>query len=372
MNFILLQADGSLFIGRLHPLIVHLPIGFLLMAIIFYFLTFFEPFKGIKNSIQYILLFGALSALMSVGVGLLLASNGGYNEEVLGWHKWLAIGLVGVSFGLWAWFKWGKDHKVVTTGLMAAMLLLITVTGHLGGTLTHGERYIYEYAPDFIRTQFLVNNGIEPDKLPKDADSILVYADLIQPVFNLKCIACHNADNRSGGLNLTSLDSLMVGGDNGEVLLAGNVPSSEIFNRVSMDPNDRKFMPTNGIPLSYTEILLLKEWISHDIDTTMVISDDKLSAELKSRLAFSYGLDARKKSFIEKLSLPIVEEAVLEKIKDNGFAVRKLAVDLNLLDVQSKDSISLEKLEALAEVKDHIVWSGLDGSQRRCCMNIFV
>jgi Leucine-rich repeat (LRR) protein len=222
---------------------------------------------------------------------------------------------------------------------------------------------VYEYAPDFVRTQFLVHNGIEPDKLPKDADSILVYADLIQPVFDLKCIACHNNDNRSGGLNLTSLDSLLVGSDNGEVLIAGNVPNSEIFKRVSMNPSDRKFMPTNGTPLSYTEILLLKEWISHDLDTTMAISSEELSPELKSRLAISYGLDARKKSFMEKLRLPIVDEAVLEKIKNNGFTIRKLAMDLNLLDIQSKDSISLEKLAILMEVKDHIVWLDLHGSK---------
>jgi uncharacterized membrane protein len=363
MHIILLQADLSLFIGRLHPLIVHLPIGFLLLAIIFYFLAFFERFKPLKNAIQYILLFGAVSALMSVGVGLLLSSNGGYNVDVLGWHKWLAIVLVIISFALWAWFKWGKEHKVITTGLMATVLLLITATGHLGGTLTHGERYVYEYAPDFVRTQFLVHNGIEPDKLPKDADSILVYADLIQPVFDLKCIACHNNDNRSGGLNLTSLDSLLVGSDNGEVLIAGNVPNSEIFKRVSMNPSDRKFMPTNGTPLSYTEILLLKEWISHDLDTTMAISSERLSPELKSRLAISYGLDARKKSFMEKLQLPLIAPSVLEKIESNGFTIRKLAEHLNLLDIKSKDSISLEQLEILMEVKDHIVWLDIHGSK---------
>jgi uncharacterized membrane protein len=362
MNTILLQADASQFIGRFHPLVVHLPIGFLLLAVIFYFLSFFESLKSLKNSVIYILFFGAVSALISVVVGLLLASKGGYNIEVLGWHKWLGITLVIISFSLWAWFKWGNKNKFITSSLMATVLLLITITGHLGGTLTHGDRYVYEYAPDFIRDQFLTNNGIVLNQLPKDADSIVLYADLIRPVFNQKCISCHNNNNRSGGLNLTHLDSLLQGGDNGDVVIAGNVLKSEIFKRVTMNPNDRKYMPPNGTPLSYTEILILQEWISKDLDTALAISDDKLSAELKSQLAFSFGLDTRKKSFIEKLKLPIIDKEVLDKIRSNGFTVKKLVDDSNLLDIKSKDSVSLESLAVLNQVKEHIIWLDLNGS----------
>lgn len=362
MNAILLQSDLSLFIGRFHPLIVHLPIGFLLLAIIFYFVSFSDRFSGLKNSIPYILLFGAIAALISVIVGLLLASKGGYNVEILSWHKWLAIALVIISFSLWAWFIWGNKNKTITTGLMATVLLLITVTGHLGGTLTHGDRYVYEYAPDFIRDKFLINNGIEINKLPQDADSILLYADMIKPVLDQKCLSCHNNENKSGGLNLIHLDSMLMGGDNGDVLIAGNALKSEIFKRVTMNPNDRKYMPPNGLPLSYTEMLLIQEWINKGLDTTMIVSDEHLSAEVKSRMEVSFGIDTRKKSFVEKLKLKPINDEILMEIKNKGFAVKQLANDLNLIDVKSLDSLTVEKFEFLNEVKDHIVWLDLSGS----------
>jgi uncharacterized membrane protein len=362
MKSILLQSDASLFIGRFHPLIVHLPIGFLLLAIVFYFISFSDRFSNLKNSIVYILLFGAISALMSVVVGLLLASKGGYNEEVLSWHKWLAIALVIISFSLWAWFIWGNRNTIITASLMSTVLLLITVTGHLGGTLTHGERYVFEYAPDFIRNQFLVNNGIVIDELPQDSDSILLYNDLIRPVFDQKCISCHNNNNKSGGLNLIHLDSLLKGSDNGDVVISGNVLKSEIFKRVTMNPNDRKFMPPNGIPLSYTETLLIQEWINKGLDTTLVISDDNLSSEVKSRIQLSFGLDTRRKSFVEKLRLLPLEEEIIGELRNNGFAVKKISNDLNLIDVKSMDSITVEKLELLNTVKGHIVWLDLSGS----------
>ena len=362
MIAILLQSDASLFVGRLHPLIVHLPIGFLILAIIFYFISYSERFNSLKHSIPYILFFGAVSGLLSVILGLLLASKGGYNENILGWHKWLAIVLVIISFGLWAWLVWGNKNKKITTGLMASVLLLITVTGHLGGTLTHGERYIYEYAPDLIRNQFLVNNGIVIEDLGQDPDSIFLYSDLIQPVLNQKCISCHNNENKSGGLNLTHLQALLEGGDNADLLIAGNALKSELFRRVTMDPNSRKFMPPNGVPLSYTETLLIQEWINNGLDTSLAISDDVLTPSVKSQFQLSYGLDTRQKSFVEKLNLTPVNDTLLMNLKNQGFAIKKLSDDMNLLDVKYSDSITVEKLRLLDSIREHIVWLDLSGT----------
>jgi uncharacterized membrane protein len=362
MNSILLQSDPGLFIGRFHPLIVHLPIGFLLLAIVFYFLSFSAYFNSLKNSIPYILFFGTISALLSVIVGWLLASKGGYNEDVLSWHKWLAIALVIISFALWAWSVWGNKNKRITTSLMVTVLILISVTGHLGGTLTHGDRYMFEYAPDFIRDQFLVNNGIGFNTLSQDSDSIFLYADLIRPVFDQKCISCHNGENKSGGLDMTHLDSLLQGGDNGQVLIEGNALQSELFKRVTMDPNDRKYMPPNGTPLSYTEILLIQEWILKGLDTAQVISDEGLSSEVKIQLEASYGLDTRRKSFVEKLKLEPMDDALVKELQDHGFLVKQLTKDLNLLDLKYADSISVDKLKLLNAFEEHIVWLDLSGA----------
>ena len=40
-------------------------------------------------------------------------------------------------------------------------------------------------------------------------DSIYVYENLIYPVFEEKCIACHNKKDAYGGLNMDTYDNLI-------------------------------------------------------------------------------------------------------------------------------------------------------------------
>ena len=58
------------------------------------------------------------------------------------------------------------------------------LTGHLGGTLTHGPNYlkILNYKSDTT-----LNN------IPGNLDSIIVYKNIIQPIFKTNCYQCHNS-----------------------------------------------------------------------------------------------------------------------------------------------------------------------------------
>ncbi len=123
-----------------------------------------------------------------------------------------------------------------------------------------------------------------------------------------------------------------------------------------MDPNDRKFMPPNGLPLSFTETLILQAWIDEKLDASLAITDDRLSQEVKRNIQQNIGLDANKKPFYEKLKLPAISQDILSDLKDNGFLVKKLSGTLNLLDVKALDSLTKEKLELLSTVKEHIIW----------------
>ena len=49
------------FVGHLHPLIVHLPIGFLLLAILFELVSYLNRFKELKVAVPFTLFLGLVT-----------------------------------------------------------------------------------------------------------------------------------------------------------------------------------------------------------------------------------------------------------------------------------------------------------------------
>ena len=80
-------------------------------------------------------------------------------------------------------------------------MILLVVTGHLGGNLTHGATYLFQYAPNPIRTLA----GLQPKvkktfKKITDIDSALVFEDVIHPILDARCASCHNEEKLKGEL----------------------------------------------------------------------------------------------------------------------------------------------------------------------------
>ncbi|NDA62915.1 MAG: hypothetical protein EBX50_12865 [Chitinophagia bacterium] len=78
-------------IGKLHPLLVHLPIGILLLAIIFQWASNKEKYAALAIAIRPAYLMGMLFAVAAVISGWLLADSGSYPEQTLFVHRWLGI-----------------------------------------------------------------------------------------------------------------------------------------------------------------------------------------------------------------------------------------------------------------------------------------
>ena len=83
----------------------------------------------------------------------------------------------------------------------------------------------------------------------------------VAPIISAKCVECHNTKDKSGGLDLTSGDTLMQGGDSGVVLLPMKPDESPLYQRV-----DKGEMPPESAGKSHklpdVEIAVLKEWIT--------------------------------------------------------------------------------------------------------------
>jgi len=91
------------------------------------------------------------------------------------------------------------------------------------------------------------------------ADDKITYQDHALPVLRQRCGTCHNADKKTGGLDVTSFAAIMQGGGSGDVLVSGDAAKSYLFRVVNHD--DEPKMPPDAPPIPEPERKLLRAWI---------------------------------------------------------------------------------------------------------------
>src|SRR5215217_4610227 len=91
----------SIFAGRLHPVLVHLPIGILVLGCLFQLMTISKRFDFLKPVIAIIYLFGALAAVVSCITGYVLSQGGDYLGNTVMVHQWLGISLAILTIGMY-------------------------------------------------------------------------------------------------------------------------------------------------------------------------------------------------------------------------------------------------------------------------------
>jgi len=355
--------DLATFIGRFHPLLVHLPIGFLLLGILLdVFAQRYQKQWDDVIRISYFL--GAMSAVAAAFCGWLLAADGGYTGDTIFWHRWLGVGVAVASLGLWL----GKTKflplpKVVHWGLLAGVAVLLTITGHLGGNLTHGADYLLEHAPAFLKGEKKDSTQTLAAKSP---DEVLVYEALIFPILEEKCVQCHNPGKTKGDLDMSTPDSLQKGGENGPVFIAEKPQQSELFHRVTLQPDTKKFMPPSGEPLSYREVRLLEWWIANGASFEQTVAETELTPEIRTFIEENYGLNTRKQPFTDQETVAAVPQTAIEAIEEVGFKVEHIAENNNFLSVRfaEKDKTpDVATVEALLQAKEQIAWLDLRNCQ---------
>ncbi|NDC78928.1 MAG: hypothetical protein EBZ67_13840, partial [Chitinophagia bacterium] len=144
----------SSFLGHLHPALVHLPIGIILLACLFEWLSHRAAYGYLAPAVRPAYGLGAISAILACTTGYLLAEGGGYDSETLDRHRW-----VGFATAVFSSVRFLAERSKAFLGLpkgirilpSLTLLILISVGGHLGGTLTHGSGYLLEGAPAWVR-----------------------------------------------------------------------------------------------------------------------------------------------------------------------------------------------------------------------------
>lgn len=354
-----MESNFELFVGRFHPLVVHLPIGFLFLALILDVISsiVFKDSSKMGKAVSFAYMFGGISGLMAVATGWLLAGGGGYSDGSVDWHRWMGVFVTLLAF--LAWLLKSERLNFPVRVYHANTIMLVTAlffTGHLGGNLTHGSNYLIEHAPKPLKVVFGNLNGSKSIQIPENPDSVNVYNHLVHPVLDAKCLSCHNPSKAKGGLDMSDPDSLMAGGDELIAVVPGKPLESGIFQRTTLPFDHSKFMPPKGNPLEYNEIRILEWWIEGGASFEISVSDLDRPEEITAILQEKYGLDARPRPFYETVSIDSLPESEFIQIIESGFKGGTLSEDNNYLSL-SVGSSNLKEggIKNLLNAKDHII-----------------
>ena len=257
----------SLFLGRFHPMLVHFPIVLILLPMVFEGLIRWKKWDFLKQIQPAFILIAIVSAIFTAYIGYLLYGSGEYSGELIRNHLWGGVG-VAVCMSL-AGILYGMGREKIFLALLGISNLLLLYTGHLGGSLTHGENYLTEYLPEM---------GTAAPIEQKPMAELEVFGDIVMAAFEAKCLTCHNETKAKGRLVMSTFDDIMAGGKSKKTLLVAHQPdSSELFHRISLPEDHDDVMPPSGkAPLSEEEKTLIHWWIQSGADPEQQLGSDPL------------------------------------------------------------------------------------------------
>ena len=334
-------------ISRFHPLLVHLPIGILIIAFVFEILKRRNRKLILDEAISVSLSVSLLSSILAIITGWLLANEGGYNEDMVSNHKWMGICMTIATLFLYLIKKINKDlDRIFSLPLFTIAIILLSITGHYGGSLTHGEDFLFPKS----------ESKVAPIE---DIKKAATYSQLIQPILNDKCVSCHNESKAKGELVMTNYISLKKGGESGAIFDL-NIPlESNLLQRIHLQETDKKHMPPKGKKqLNNDEIKLLKWWLENKACETCTPSSMNTPDEITGILN---KIDQEKsKPTIEVNDYDVDSFNKLQKI---GTVIYPTSGESKLLVVNLANmSINSDIMDLLSDLGENIVDLNLSNS----------
>jgi uncharacterized membrane protein/mono/diheme cytochrome c family protein len=271
------RGELSQFVGRFHPLAVHLPIALVLLVTVLECAGLFRSGKHLQAGAEFVLALAAASALAAVFLGWMLGRSGGYEGSLVTRHMWGGISLAAALVLCCAIRGW--NAKLYGAALFATVCLMAW-TSDQGGKLTHGEDFLTEHMPGRLRSLL----GVAPpakrhvtanSPIPNSANlpitnvpapaaaSVAFFASRVAPIFDDKCVQCHGPEKKKGKLRLDTYDYVMRGGKDGVIVKPGDPHNSELYRRITLPRDNKDAMPAEGKPgLTAAELKVLEFWIA--------------------------------------------------------------------------------------------------------------
>ena len=228
-------------------------------------------------------------------------------------HQWLGISVTLLMLG---WYFFSSMLKQIHIKVLhGALVIMIVLTGHFGGMITHGQQLL-AFGRDRINITTLIELSDNPN----------IYTNLVQPIFDAKCVSCHNENKAKGKLVLSDYNALVKGGESGS--LADS--DSELIHRILLPADHEDHMPpAKEKQLTVEELMIVKNWFELGADEHLMYSDIEPQSELAGIVKKLIHSGASGKW----LALPPVTDAELEKLSTEYCTIRRMYQQANALQV---------------------------------------
>ncbi|MBI5863906.1 MAG: hypothetical protein HZB38_05260 [Planctomycetes bacterium] len=291
------SAPLLILLGRLHPLILHLPIGLFVGLAVLEFVALVRR-KPLARDVSLPLAWlTAVTAAMSVASGLILALESSKTSSLVGWHRNL-----GIAFGVAAIVVAIVRTETTKHGAYRAVLLLaiglLVPTGHLGGSITHGEEFLTEplavlvgekpsdeppvrAAPPGTVAHDATAGAAQsqPADATAEAGAADAYWKTIAPLLKEKCGNCHGESRQRGGLGLHSPDAIRAGGKHGSIIEHKVSEPAEIIRRLRLPADEKQHMPPANKPQpDEAEIRVIERWIEAGAPMSAATQDSRATS----------------------------------------------------------------------------------------------
>jgi hypothetical protein len=268
------------------------------------------------------------------------------------------------SAAWWRTRQQGRGPEALYGVTFAASIVLLGVTGHLGGSLTHGETYLTEHMP---AVPFLTRAAASTtSRGPIDLTATPVFSTLVAPTLEARCVQCHGPARQAGGLRLDSVDAIRKGGDSGAVLAPGNAAGSHLVRRIFLPTSDKKAMPPKGHAApSHADVALLRWWIDQGASFEQVLSEVEVPVDLEPAITDRLGPVDLGAPAILSVRVAPGSPAAIDALRAKRLRVEPLDARTSLLVVQAPPAaaafsdVDLALIEPLAA---QIVWLDLGGT----------
>ena len=357
------------FSGHLHPLVVHLPIGFIILAAILNVLSYNKKYENLKPAVSVTLFIGFVSAVLACLLGYILSISGDYDKTVLINHKLSGIALAIIS-GVLYYLSTEKVKLEVRipqklfSVLLISLIALMSYSGHQGASLTHGNEYIS------MRTLMQQVR----DK-PASIQSAMIFEDVVEPILQTKCAQCHQGGKRKGKLSVDNLQTLLKGGKTGPAVVPGKLAESELYKRVTLDPEHKDYMPADGKPpLTKNEIQIIKWWIEkagavEGKTMAQLKNSDSIQTQVGTYLGFqpdAGNSDEQASDQVINPDIPMQADTLaIARLRAKGLMVRLMLNKPMMLDITLPANSGVKMSEIsndLMSLAKNIIWLNLSGN----------
>jgi mono/diheme cytochrome c family protein len=113
------------------------------------------------------------------------------------------------------------------------------------------------FSDDQINQLVIFIRSLKPGTGTPTAGS--TFSGQVLPVLQAKCQGCHNSDTKLGGWDASSYEAVMTTGDNGPVVIAGNVQKS-LLAQFLQGTNGKTMPPLGALPQEEIQVIL--DWIA--------------------------------------------------------------------------------------------------------------